>query len=69
LSSDGDIPSEWKHSFDKIFTSATLHWCKADPGGVVESVKWLLKPGGIFVYEFGGYGNAYVRLEKIEGLS
>jgi SAM-dependent methyltransferase len=58
LVGDGSIPPEWHRSFDKVFTSATLHWCKADPGGVVESVKWLLKPGGVFVYEFGGYGNA-----------
>lgn len=54
----GILPDNLKHSFDKVFTSATLHWCKADPGGVLETVKWLLKPGGSFIYEFGGYGNA-----------
>lgn len=43
-----------------MFSSATLHWCKADPGGVLETVKWLLQPGGTFVYEFGGFGNVYV---------
>jgi SAM-dependent methyltransferase len=58
LSRDGSVPQEWHHAFDKVFTSATLHWCKADPAGVVESVKWLLKPGGVFAYEFGGYNNA-----------
>ncbi|WVW80478.1 hypothetical protein I302_102460 [Kwoniella bestiolae CBS 10118] len=46
-----------KGKFDKVFTSATLHWCKSSPGGVCELVSWLLKPGGKFVFEFGGFGN------------
>ncbi|WWC60636.1 uncharacterized protein I303_103210 [Kwoniella dejecticola CBS 10117] len=48
---------ELEGHFDKVFTSATLHWCKSNPGGVVELVKWLLKPGGKFAFEFGGFGN------------
>ncbi|CAK9783536.1 S-adenosyl-L-methionine-dependent methyltransferase [Cutaneotrichosporon oleaginosum] len=43
--------------FDLAFSSATFHWCKAYPGGVVETIKWLLKPGGRAVFEFGGFGN------------
>ncbi|WRT65997.1 uncharacterized protein IL334_002948 [Kwoniella shivajii] len=48
---------ELKGRFDKVFTSATLHWCKSSPSGVVELVKWLLKDGGKFAFEFGGFGN------------
>lgn len=44
-------------TFDAVFTSATLHWCKRDPAGVVEGIKWLLKPGGRVAFEFGGFGN------------
>ncbi len=43
--------------FDAVFSSATFHWCKANPGGVIDSVKWLLKPGGRLVFELGGFGN------------
>lgn len=43
--------------FDAVFSSATLHWCKSNPGGVVETIKWLLKPGGRSVFEFGGFQN------------
>ena len=46
-----------KGSFDAVFTSAVLHWCKDDPEGVVRGINWLLKPGGRVAYEFGGYGN------------
>ncbi|WVQ85734.1 hypothetical protein IAT38_007901 [Cryptococcus sp. DSM 104549] len=48
---------ELKGAFDAVFTSATLHWCKDSPEGVVELVGWLLKPGGRFAFEFGGFGN------------
>ncbi|WVQ71308.1 hypothetical protein IAR50_000835 [Cryptococcus sp. DSM 104548] len=48
---------QYHHAFDAVFTSATLHWCKDSPEGVVELVKWLLIPGGRFVFEFGGFGN------------
>ncbi|WWD18228.1 hypothetical protein CI109_102678 [Kwoniella shandongensis] len=48
---------QYEGYFDAVFTSATLHWCKSSPGGVVELVKWLLKPGGRMAFEFGGFGN------------
>lgn len=40
-----------------MFSNAVLHWCKKNPGGVLESVKKVLKPGGRFVAEFGGRTN------------
>jgi len=47
-----------KHGqFDKVFSNAALHWCKQDPVGVIRSVKKVLKPGGVFAAEFGGWGN------------
>ncbi len=43
------------NSYDAVFSNAVLHWCKRDPGGVLETVKKLLKPGGRLAAEFGGY--------------
>jgi SAM-dependent methyltransferase len=43
--------------FDAVFTNAALHWCKANPTGVLESVKKVLKKGGRFVGEMGGFMN------------
>ena len=43
--------------FDKVFSNAALHWCKRDPVGVIRSAKKVLKPGGVFAAEFGGWGN------------
>ncbi|KAK7048129.1 hypothetical protein R3P38DRAFT_2867546, partial [Favolaschia claudopus] len=43
--------------FDKVFSNATFHWCKRDPSGVLESVKKILKPGGILAAEMGGAMN------------
>lgn len=57
---ESSLPSNLKGTFDAVFTNATLHWCKASPGGVLEGVKWLLKPGGRMVFEFGGFGNTSV---------
>ncbi|WWC88195.1 uncharacterized protein L201_003100 [Kwoniella dendrophila CBS 6074] len=48
---------ELKGKFDKVFTSATLHWCKSSPENVIKLVNWLLKPNGKFSFEFGGFGN------------
>lgn len=50
------------HSFqvaspvDFVFSNATLHWLKR-PDEVLASVANALKPGGVFVAEFGGLGN------------
>ncbi|ELU42182.1 methyltransferase domain-containing protein [Rhizoctonia solani AG-1 IA] len=57
------IPNEFKHltgTFDAVFTNAVLHWCKRDPRGVVRGAKALLKPGGRFIGDFGGYMAALV---------
>lgn len=42
--------------FDAVFSNATIHWIKDQPG--LASAIWrALKPGGRFVAEFGGKGN------------
>ncbi|KAG7096343.1 hypothetical protein E1B28_003787 [Marasmius oreades] len=46
-----------RNNYDAVFTNAALHWCKKDPVGVIRSVKTLLKPGGRFVGELGGFMN------------
>lgn len=43
--------------FDAVFTNAALHWCKSNPAGVLESVKKVLKKGGRFTGEMGGFMN------------
>jgi len=43
--------------FDAVFSNATLHWCKRDPKGVLESAKRIMKKGGRFVVEMGGFMN------------
>lgn len=43
--------------FDAVFSNATLHWCKRDPKGVLDSAKSVLKKGGRLVIEMGGYMN------------
>ncbi|EGN98113.1 hypothetical protein SERLA73DRAFT_182980 [Serpula lacrymans var. lacrymans S7.3] len=45
------------NTFDAVFSNAALHWCKRDPKGVLEGVKRVLKEGGRFVCEMGGYMN------------
>lgn len=55
------FPTDWdeslKGSFDAVFSNATLHWCKQEPAGVLERVKKVLKPGGRFAAELGGFMN------------
>ncbi|KAI0035326.1 S-adenosyl-L-methionine-dependent methyltransferase [Vararia minispora EC-137] len=51
------LPQHLIGATDKVFTTATLHWCKQNPAAVVENAYKILKPGGLFVGEFGGYGN------------
>lgn len=43
--------------FDAVFSNATLHWVTRAEAAVV-SIAGALKPGGRFVAEFGGKGNA-----------
>ncbi len=43
-------------SFDAVFSNAALHWMR-DQDGVLTHVKRVLKPGGRFVAEMGGFGN------------
>ncbi|KAF9534520.1 S-adenosyl-L-methionine-dependent methyltransferase [Crepidotus variabilis] len=52
-----DIKDKVDGGFDAVFSNATLHWCKRNPAGVLDSVKKVLKPGGRFVAEMGGYMN------------
>lgn len=53
------IPSHklGEKSFDSVFSNAALHWCKRSPSGVIEGVTRMLKDGGRFVGEMGGYLN------------
>jgi hypothetical protein len=53
----GELPSDLIGKCDKVFSSATLHWCSRDPLGVLVNVHHLLKGGGLFVAEMGGCGN------------
>jgi len=43
--------------FDAAFSNAALHWCKRNPAGVLEGLKRVLKPGGRFACEMGGFMN------------
>jgi trans-aconitate methyltransferase len=44
------------NSFDAVFSNAALHWVR-NHGAMLSGVKRILKPGGRFVAEFGGFGN------------
>ncbi|RUS24313.1 S-adenosyl-L-methionine-dependent methyltransferase [Jimgerdemannia flammicorona] len=48
---------EGLEKFDAVFSNAALHWMKKNPRKVVEGVKRILKPGGRFVAECGGFMN------------
>ena len=52
----GDVPS-LDEKFNAVFSNAAIHWCKANPMRVLESAKNVLKPGGRFVAEMGGFTN------------
>lgn len=43
-------------AFDAVFTNAAIHWMP-DQAAVVAGVHRALRPGGLFVGEFGGFGN------------
>ena len=47
---------EFRQEFDAVFTNAALHWMP-DREAVARGVHRALKPGGLFVGEFGGFGN------------
>lgn len=47
-------------SWDKVFSNAALHWILCRPetrDDVIRAVHSALKPGGMFVFEMGGFGN------------
>ncbi|KAJ1926960.1 hypothetical protein IWQ60_003360 [Tieghemiomyces parasiticus] len=46
--------------FDAVFSNAALHWMKRDPHQVAQEVHRVLKPGGCFVAEMGGFLNVAV---------
>jgi trans-aconitate methyltransferase len=48
---------DFRREFDGIFSNAALHWMLR-PEAVVAGVERALKPGGRFVGEFAGAGNA-----------
>ncbi len=47
---------DFLEQFDKVFSNAALHWMKAAEK-VIDGIFKSLKPGGLFVAEFGGKGN------------
>lgn len=51
--------------FDAVFSNAALHWIP-QASDVVAGVACALKPGGRFVAEFGGKGNAARLVDAIE---
>jgi len=56
-----EFPADFEHQgraqYDAVFTNAALHWCKRDPAGVIQSASRVLKKGGRFVGEMGGFTN------------
>lgn len=51
------LPPDIIGKCDKIFSNAALHWCSRDPLSVLANARKILKVGGLFVAEMGGYGN------------
>lgn len=57
--------------YDKVFSNAAMHWILSDEHNRKAffcDVNWLLKPGGAFVFEQGGFQNVpevYVTLTSI----
>lgn len=56
-----------ENSFDAVFSNAALHWCKQNPRGVLDGAKRLLKVGGRFVCEMGGFMNCIGKSELWSG--
>ncbi|MEO1532421.1 MAG: class I SAM-dependent methyltransferase [Pseudomonadota bacterium] len=46
----------FENAFDAVFSNAALHWMTR-PDAVIDGVARALRPGGLFVAEFGGMGN------------
>ncbi|MEO0426681.1 MAG: class I SAM-dependent methyltransferase [Pseudomonadota bacterium] len=46
----------FEQAFDAVFSNAALHWMTR-PDAVIAGVARALRPGGLFVAEFGGMGN------------
>lgn len=56
-------------SFDAVFSNAALHWVR-DQDAMMRQVHRVLRPGGRFVAEMGGYGNiAAIRVAFIATLA
>ena len=53
--------------FDAVFSNAALHWMKP-PEPVVERIGRVLRPGGRFVAEMGGYGNIAAVVEGMRAV-
>lgn len=47
----------YKLEFDAVFSNAALHWM-TQPQKVIKNIHQALKPKGVFVAEFGGFGNS-----------
>lgn len=62
----GELPSDLVGKWDKIFSTATLHWCSRDPLAVLVNVHHLLKGGGLFVAEMGGRGNIVSEIASLD---
>jgi len=58
-----DLPFVGK--FDAVFSNAMLHWVQDAKSAAVQ-IAQSLKPGGRFVAEFGGEGNAYHLVSAME---
>ncbi len=54
-------------TFDAVFSNAALHWIpEGDQSTVAEEVRELLRSGGRFVAELGGYGNVETIVAALE---
>jgi trans-aconitate methyltransferase len=54
--------------FDVVFSNAALHWVD-DHGKVLEGIHRSLKPGGRFLIQTGGTGNAAAAFETVKEMA